>query len=319
MNELLWARGESLLLAMLVCFLGSGCSEWVSSKKPEKVSITGTTNYEVVGVLREMDLAHRKLRIAHEEIPGYMAKMTMEFEVKDASDLTSMAVGDSLAFRMVVTSEDGWIEKVQRTSLPATSEIPEFTVSASPTNGIGDMRRVRRAEPLFPGDLLPEFSLTNEFGAAMSFGGYQGQAIAFTFFFTTCPFPTMCPRMSTNLRDAYKRLKTSPDFPTNWHFFSITIDPATDTPEVLSRYAARYSYDPGHWSFLTGAPDDVEALGRHFGLQFFKESGTLSHNLRTVVINPRGKVQKVLIGNEWKPEELEEEIRSALTQGGSVP
>ncbi len=33
---------------------------------------------------------------------------------------------------------------------------------------------------------------------------------------------------------------------------SITVDPETDTPEVLCQYAARYNADPERWWFLTG-------------------------------------------------------------------
>ena len=35
----------------------------------------------------------------------------------------------------------------------------------------------------------------------------------------------------------------------------------------------------------------------------------IDHNLRTVIIDPDGKLVKVLTGNEWKPEELAAEIR----------
>lgn len=313
MSELLRSRLTGLAIAILVAMASYGCSEVRGPKAgPEPA---GAKAYEVKGTVVSLDAGHRKVRITHEEIPGYMAKMTMDFEVRDSSDLGALGPGDTVSFRMKVTEADGWIETVRRIGRSGgpTNLVSELAPASSPTNGIGDMRRVRRAEPLFPGDALPEFTLTNEFGKAVSFESYKGQAVAFTFFFTTCPFPTMCPRMSTNLRDAYRLLKASPNFPTNWHFFSITIDPSTDTPSVLGRYASKYQYDPGHWSFLTGANDDIDALGRHFGLQFYRENGALNHNLRTVVINPRGRVQKILIGNEWTPEELETEIRAALT------
>ena len=36
-----------------------------------------------------------------------------------------------------------------------------------------------------------------------------------------------------------------------------------------------------------------------------------NHNLRTVVIDAAGKVQKIFIGNDWKAEALVEEIVKA--------
>lgn len=47
-------------------------------------------------------------------------------------------------------------------------------------------------------------------------------------------------------------------------FYSITLDPAHDTPAVLKRYAHRFRVRPG-WLFLTGTKDDIGRLRRAFG------------------------------------------------------
>jgi len=46
--------------------------------------------------------------------------------------------------------------------------------------------------------------------------------------------------------------------------FSITLDPENDGPQVLREHAARIGARPG-WEFLTGRPDDIEALRRGLG------------------------------------------------------
>jgi protein SCO1/2 len=48
------------------------------------------------------------------------------------------------------------------------------------------------------------------------------------------------------------------------HFYSITMDPERDTPEVLARYAEAFKTGPG-WTFLTGSEEDVALLRRKFG------------------------------------------------------
>lgn len=48
------------------------------------------------------------------------------------------------------------------------------------------------------------------------------------------------------------------------HFYSISMDPEHDTPEVLKRYAEAYRAGPG-WTFLTGKPEDVKLLRKKFG------------------------------------------------------
>jgi protein SCO1/2 len=40
-------------------------------------------------------------------------------------------------------------------------------------------------------------------------------------------------------------------------FLSISVDPAVDTPAVLTTYAARFSADPARWTWLTGPERDV--------------------------------------------------------------
>jgi protein SCO1/2 len=47
-------------------------------------------------------------------------------------------------------------------------------------------------------------------------------------------------------------------------FYSITLAPKTDTPNILKEYAADFDIKPG-WSFLTGKPVDIEHLRRALG------------------------------------------------------
>jgi protein SCO1/2 len=51
---------------------------------------------------------------------------------------------------------------------------------------------------------------------------------------------------------------------TDIHMYSIARNPERDTPSVLKRWARRSGAGPG-WSFLTGAPSDVETLRHRLG------------------------------------------------------
>src|SRR5207247_3639586 len=117
--------------------------------------------------------------------------------------------------------------------------------------------------------------------------------------------------MSSNFADAYKRLAAMPEAPENWRLLSISFDPEHDTPEVLRNYAKKYQADTNHWSFATGALIDIDAITEQFGLMFPREGAGFNHNLRTVVVDAQGKVQKVFIGNAWKVRDLVEEIVKA--------
>jgi protein SCO1/2 len=155
------------------------------------------------------------------------------------------------------------------------------------------------------GDLLPEYQFTNEMGQAVSTRQFLGQAVALTFIFTSCPFPEYCPRMSNNFREAMDKLKSAPGAPTNWHLLSISFDTKVDSPEQLRAYAGMQHYDPARWSFLTGKLEDIDAITEQFGVQFWRPDGTnISHNLRTAVLDPNGRVHTIFPKNKWTSDEL---------------
>ncbi|MDB6028957.1 MAG: hypothetical protein JWM68_5180 [Verrucomicrobiales bacterium] len=294
------------LLFVPLVFLLLACD---SAKTDEKAKVTTETKtkaeekrFSVRGVVKELYPDGKTAKIKHEAIPNYMAAMTMDFETHNTNELRGLSQGDLISFQMVVTETDGWIEKVQKLNAP-----PQQTPS------IETMRIVREVDPLKPGDVMPDYSFTNEFGKAIKLSDYKGQALAITFIFTRCPFPTFCPRMSNNLLDAQKFILSQANAPTNWHLLTLTFDPQNDTPEVLKAYATRYKYDPSRWSFLTGELIDITAITEQFGQQFWTDAaaGGLNHNLRTAVIDAQGKVRTVFQGNTWTPEDLAKEIIEA--------
>jgi len=270
---------------------------------PSSAMNTSTQVFLVKGVVVTVKLAEKIVRIRHEEIPGYMAAMTMPFEVKDTDELAGVNAGDTVTFRMLVTETDGWIDQIKKV---------EVDPSANPLPASAPFRIVRDVEPLEVGDALPEYHFTNQLGQAVSLSQFRGQALAFTFIFTRCPFPTFCPLMSNNLQATQDALLKAPNAPNNWHLLTISFDPEYDTPERLKQYAATHHADPARWEFLTGALIDITALSEQVGLQFWREpGGSINHNLRTVVVDAQGRVQKIFIENKWTPEELTAEIIKA--------
>jgi protein SCO1/2 len=272
------------------------------------ISCSSEKVFQVNGIVKEVLPDRKQVSIEHEKIPGYMAAMTMTFDVKESKDLEGIKPGDKVAFRMIVTPKDGWIDQIKKTGT---------NMVVAETAGEG-LRRVREVDPLKEGDQMPDYHFTNELGQAVSLSDFKGKALALSFIFTRCPFPTFCPRMSDNFAEAQKQLKTMPNAPTNWHLLTISFDPEFDTPSVLKSYAKRFQADPKHWSFATGELIDVTAITEQFGLLFWKpdpqQPTGISHNLRTVVIDAQGRVQKILPENSWKPDDLVREIVKAAAR-----
>jgi protein SCO1 len=179
----------------------------------------------------------------------------------------------------------------------------------SATNAPGSVaHRPRKRSPLL------DYKFTNELGQAVSISDFHGQALAITFFFTRCPMPEFCPRLSKNFQEASRKLSASDAGFTNWHFLSITFDPVVDTPAVLQAYAERYEYDPRHWSFLTGPEDKIREFARLSGVKADPDNGLINHNFRTLIIDATNHLQMVFpMGGD-----LSEAIVTEMRKAGAV-
>jgi protein SCO1/2 len=90
---------------------------------------------------------------------------------------------------------------------------------------------------------LPDFRLTERSGRSVGRDDLRGRPWIADFIFTQCG--GICPAMTARMA----RLRR--EVPSGVRFVSFTVDPATDTPEVLRGYAQRFGAD-GDWLFLTG-------------------------------------------------------------------
>jgi len=263
-----------------------------------------TTNqvYNARGVVREISPDRTKAVIRHEAIPDYMPAMTMEFNVRDKNELGGLRTGDAITFRLIVTDGTHWIDMVRQTGA-ATNDAAEPSTRLTAS----------RIRELKPGDQLPDCKLLAENGKPIHFSDFRGTAIAFTFFFTRCPLPDYCPRMGNNFAKARELVQATEDAPTNWLFLSISFDPDFDQPAVLSSYANSYrQQDTNGWLFVAAPKDSLAALAPRLDLMVRHEAGgSISHNLRTVVLDPGGKIYRQFDGNEWTPKELARALMEA--------
>ena len=267
------------------------------------VSTATNQTYAVRGVVQAIPPDHRHATIKHEKIPGYMAAMTMDFPVRDTNGLAGLAPGDEITFNLIVTAEDDWIENLQR-----VGRKPVASASGPPGWHI--------AEPeLAVGDLLPDAEFTSELGQKIHFSDFRGRAVAFTFFFTSCPLPEYCPRMNKNFLEARTLLKADTNAPANWQMLSISFDADVDQPLVLASYAGIYrGLNPDRWLFAVASTNTLATLAPKLDLRFWREAGSISHNLRTVVVDANGKLFKQFDGNDWTPQQLAEAIAKAARQ-----
>lgn len=136
-----------------------------------------------------------------------------------------------------------------------------------------------------------DFTLTDQAGAAITAASLRGKIYVADFFFTSCG--SVCPIMSEAMSKLHKAYAVDPRVA----FVSISVDPATDTPEVLKKYAARYSADPARWHFLTGADAAIQSLAKdRFKLGHADEP--VNHTTRFVLVDGAGKIRGYYFGTE---------------------
>jgi len=106
-------------------------------------------------------------------------------------------------------------------------------------------------------------------------------------------------------------LKT-PDAPTNWQFLSISFDPEIDQPAVLSGYANYFREgNSDRWLFVTASTNTLATLAPQLDLLVVHDGTGITHNLRTVVLDPQGRIACQFDGNQWLPQKLAEAMLAA--------
>ncbi|HLP77636.1 MAG TPA: copper-binding protein [Candidatus Paceibacterota bacterium] len=276
----------------------------LKAENPLRAESVATTNqvHATRGIVREIAPDRHKAVIRHEAIPDYMPAMTMEFNVRNTNQLSGISAGDTITFRLTATEDTHWVDQVRRISA-ATNNPPVVKPRLTPS----------RIAELKPGDLMPDYELQAEDGRTIRFSDFRGKAVAFTFFFTRCPLPDYCPRMSSHFAQARDLILANTNVPVNWQFLSISFDPDFDTPGVLSSYGGFYRKgNPDRWLFAAAPMKSLAGLAPRLDLMINREpGGSISHNLRTVVLDPLGRIHRQFDGNEWTPGQLAESLMNA--------
>jgi cytochrome oxidase Cu insertion factor (SCO1/SenC/PrrC family) len=109
---------------------------------------------------------------------------------------------------------------------------------------------------------IPDVELLDQDGRKVRFYTdlVKGKTVAVNFIFTTCT--TICPPLGATFARVQKELGERAG--REVHLISISVDPATDTPERMKAWGAKFHAGPG-WTFLTGPKPQVDEVLRSLG------------------------------------------------------
>ena len=158
------------------------------------------------------------------------------------------------------------------------------------------------------GQTMPAFSLTNQSGQTVRTEDLRGHVAVVSFLFTSCH--DVCPLMTGQLAMVQAKLETQGLAP-RVRFVSITVDPSTDTPDVLARFATGFRVNLATWHFLTGPPDEVARVLR--GLDVVTGSGgPVGHTSPVLLVDREGRIVERSTDVDLDPERVIPKIRRLL-------
>ena len=181
-------------------------------------------------------------------------------------------------------------QKESEYSCPMHPEVKSKTGGSCPKCGM-HLKQVSKpdvpaatADSEWGGNHFPNVELITQHGKKVRFYDdlIKGKVVAINLIYTTCKYS--CPLETARLVQLQRILgdRMGKDV----FFYSISIEPEHDTPEVLKEYADKYHVGPG-WLFLTGKPADIKLISHKLGLDSLPR-----------IDDPDGHTPHLLIGNE---------------------
>src|SRR5690606_11973801 len=135
------------ILFILAAFLLSSCS---APPKEEPKNPANVKRHELKGRVVSVDKAKKTASIDHEEVPGYMDAMTMDFPIKEDHVFEELKPGVEIQAELVednTATPSYWLEKIAIISAPMPGE---------PTPEVKEPEQI--------GKQVPDFSLTDQDG-----------------------------------------------------------------------------------------------------------------------------------------------------------
>jgi protein SCO1/2 len=258
------------------------------------------------GLVLEVDRSHHRLVVSCDPVPGYMDAMDMPFTVRDANQLDALKPGTIIRFTIVEKDKTAFAKNI----LPVANFEPEPAAagSLSALNAAVDPSSAIPAVVI--GQAVPDFTLTDQAGRAVSLSQFRGKVVALTFGYSRCPNPNYCLRLSRNLEQVEKRFHDHAG--RDLVLVTIAIDPEYDQGPALARYARTFGANAENWHFLTGSVPQIHQVAAMFGMNFWNAEGLLTHTLHTIVIDRQGRLAGNIDGNQFSAQQLGDLVKTVM-------
>jgi protein SCO1/2 len=145
---------------------------------------------------------------------------------------------------------------------------------------------------------LIDFSLTDRTGRAVTRADLADKFLVVDFLFTSCSLT--CPVVNKHMAEIQALTADQPDV----KLVSLTVDPRSDTVEVLAEYGIKFGAETNRWLLLTGEKNGLHQLiatsflNQDLNDPFTYMPGNFSHTDRIAVVDAQSRVRAYFDGLE---------------------
>jgi len=264
--------------------------------------------HAMTGIVLSIDRAARSMIVSTDAVAGFMAAMSMPVEVRDGSALDGLKPGSRIEFAYVGDGKAWHAENVRLRGFENLDRKQLELQRLKVLSGIANPAAAARAVAV--GQRIPDFTLTDQVGQRVALSSLSGKVVALTFGYVRCPNPAYCFRLASNLGQIQKQLKDHVG--RDLILLTIVLDPEHDQRQALLDYARVWTTEPQAWHFLTGPVPDVRRVAGFFGVEFWKDEGSVIHSLNTAVIDRQGTLAANLEGNAFTASQLLDLVTTVL-------
>jgi protein SCO1 len=287
-------RHGTIIAVLLACALRVQCAE----------------KHVATGLVLDVDPSHRAILVSCDKMEGHATSSVLRLAVHSPESLARLVPGVMVNFKLVEErtgryAEDIEIREFQSVAQQASAArrleiVEDLTSSGTDTHETLQIRQH-----------VPKTILIDQNRREIDVAGFSGRVVVLNFFYTHCPLPDYCFRLSNNLGNIQSRF--SGRLGSGLVLLSISFDPVHDQPEVLENYARTWHAGP-NWHFLTGETSTVRNICRLFGVNSWPDEAELMHSLHTVIIDREGRLAANLEGNEFTAQQLGDLVEVILNR-----
>jgi protein SCO1/2 len=148
--------------------------------------------------------------------------------------------------------------------------------------------------------------LRDQDGEAFVPASLQGKLVLVNFVFTGCT--SACPQQTRALVGLQRSLPD--DLSDEVHFISLSLDPLSDSPAALSRYAKAVGAELRNWTFAVGRVQDLQRMTRQLRLiDPNRPNATIAdHSTSVWLLGRDGRVMQRYAGNPPDTDRLKREL-----------